>query len=211
MNCFFCARVSMRSGLYAHGKTLFYQDGCIDISPTALKSKRKQDTLTDLLEAEMSQLSYESDISVVKELNNVIDRVECEILKKAQNELSKEYYLLTSFPGIGKIISLTILYEINTITRFKRRQDFASYCRLVRPDRESNGKRTGNGNNKIGNPFLKCVFMEILNNATRLSPEIKEYYDNLKKAYKPLKARAIMANKACTIVYYMLKNKNHLI
>jgi transposase len=202
-----CKYLSMRSGLYAHGKTLFYQEGCIDISPTALKSKRKRDSLSDILDDEMSQLSYQSDITIVKELSDVINKIEGEILKRAQHELPKEYYILTSFPGIGKIIALTMIYEMDTIDRFKRRQDFTSYCRLARPDRESNGKRTGNGNSKIGNPFLKCVFMEILNNATRLSPEIKEYYDTLKKAFKPLKARAIMANKACTIVYYMLKKQ----
>jgi hypothetical protein len=49
--------------------------------------------------------------------------------------------------------------------------------------------------------------MEIINNACQLPPEIKENYDNLKKVYKPLKARAIMANKACTIMYYMLKKQ----
>lgn len=199
--------ISMRSGLFAHSKTLFYQEGYIDLSPTAIKSKRKQDSLAEMFEDEMSQLSYTSDITVVKELNDVVGKIEKEIVQRTQHELPNEYYIVTSFPGIGKIIGLTIIYEMDTVDRFKRRQDFASYCRLVRPDRESNGKRTGNGNGKIGNPYLKSAFMEILNNATRLSPEIKIYYDNLKKIYKPLKARAIMANKACMIIYYMLKKQ----
>jgi hypothetical protein len=51
-----------------------------------LKSKRKQ-------------LSYQSDIAVVKELNDVVDKIGSEILKQAQQDLPKEYYITTSFSG----------------------------------------------------------------------------------------------------------------
>jgi transposase len=34
-------------------------------------------------------------------------------------------------PGIGKMLALTILYEIHDITRFDRVQALASYARLV--------------------------------------------------------------------------------
>ncbi|MCP4372671.1 MAG: IS110 family transposase [Deltaproteobacteria bacterium] len=40
--------------------------------------------------------------------------------------------LLNSVPGIGKIISPVILYEICDIKRFPRVQGFASYARLVK-------------------------------------------------------------------------------
>ena len=34
-------------------------------------------------------------------------------------------------PGIGKLLALTILYEIHDIKRFDRVQEFASYARLI--------------------------------------------------------------------------------
>jgi transposase len=39
-------------------------------------------------------------------------------------------------------------------------QDFASYCRLVKPAKESGGKRLGSGGAKIGNVHLKWAFSE---------------------------------------------------
>ena len=42
------------------------------------------------------------------------------------------FHRVRSVPGIGKILALTILYEIHDITRFDRVQEFASYARLVK-------------------------------------------------------------------------------
>jgi transposase len=39
-------------------------------------------------------------------------------------------------------------------------QDFASYCRLVKWAKESNGKRSGTTGSKIGNAHLKWAFSE---------------------------------------------------
>src|SRR5262249_61109871 len=66
---------------------------------------------------------------------------------------------LQSVPGIGQILALVILYEIQDITRFPRVQDFVSYCRLVKCAKESAGKRYGFSGKKIGNPQLKWAFL----------------------------------------------------
>jgi Transposase IS116/IS110/IS902 family len=46
-------------------------------------------------------------------------------------------YRLRCVPGIGKILALTILYEIYDVNRFERVQDFLSYSRLVKCAKES--------------------------------------------------------------------------
>jgi transposase len=48
-------------------------------------------------------------------------------------------------PGIGKILSLVILYEIHDSTLVTRPQELASYARLVKCAKESAGKVRGNG------------------------------------------------------------------
>ena len=63
-------------------------------------------------------------------------------------------------PGIGKILSLVLLYEIHVIDRFPRVQDFVSYCRLVKCAQESAGKRLGTSGAKIGKAHLKWAFSE---------------------------------------------------
>jgi transposase len=63
-------------------------------------------------------------------------------------------------PGIGKILSLVLLYAIHQLDRFPRVQEFASYCRLVKWAKESNGKRSGTSGAQIGNAHLKGAFSE---------------------------------------------------
>jgi len=38
--------------------------------------------------------------------------------------------------------------------------DFSAYSRIIRPIKESNGKMTGKGSKKIGNPSLKWAVSE---------------------------------------------------
>ena len=63
-------------------------------------------------------------------------------------------------PGSAAILSLTILLEIDTVTRFDSRQQFCSYARLITPKQESAGKVVGVGNARAGNAWLKWAFSE---------------------------------------------------
>ena len=61
-------------------------------------------------------------------------------------------------PGIGQILGLVMLYEIDQIGRFPEPGNFLSYARLVRCEHESAGKEKGSGGKKIGNAHLKWAF-----------------------------------------------------
>ncbi len=66
-----------------------------------------------------------------------------------------ERAVLQSTPGVGSVLSLTILLEIDTIQRFDTRQQFCSYARLCGAVQESDNQRVGQGNRKGGNAWLK--------------------------------------------------------
>ncbi len=69
-------------------------------------------------------------------------RKRSELLAHIHNTNSQyNLILLRTVPGIGKILSLVILYEIHTIKRFPTVQNFASYCRLIKCRKESAGRR----------------------------------------------------------------------
>jgi hypothetical protein len=55
---------------------------------------------------------------------------------------------------------VTVLLEIDTVTRFASRQQFCSYAGLITPKQESSGKVVGVGNAKAGNAWLKWAFSE---------------------------------------------------
>ena len=65
---------------------------------------------------------------------------------------------LKTIHGVGGLLNLIILYEIEKINRFSRVQDFASCSRLVKCVKESNGKKYGSNGKKSGNAHLERIF-----------------------------------------------------
>lgn len=61
----------------------------------------------------------------------MIRELELAVLRRARNHDRDSYERLKTVPGIGKVLALTILYEIHDIQRFSRVQEFASYSRLL--------------------------------------------------------------------------------
>ena len=105
---------------------------------------------------------------------------------------------------MGKVLALTILYEIHDIRRFARVQEFASYARLVRCSKESAGKKLGSGGKKIGNVHLKWAFSEAAVLFLRHNPEGKKLLARLQKQHGKGKALSILAHKLGRAAYHML-------
>jgi transposase len=58
----------------------------------------------------------------------------------------------------------------------------------------------------MGNPYLKWAFNSIIISAKQTSERIEKYYHKLESRYGKSNARARIAHKFNTAVYYMLKN-----
>ena len=102
---------------------------------------------------------------------------------------------------MGKVLALTILYEIHDVHRFERVQEFASYARLVRCAKESAGKKHGTSGAKMGNVHLEWAFSEAAVLFVRHSPEGKRL---LEKRHGKGKALSILAHKLGRAAYFML-------
>src|SRR3990172_6108138 len=112
---------------------------------------------------------------------------------------------LRSIPGVGKVLALTILYEIHDVRRFDRVQQFASYARLVKCAKESAGKRHGTSGAKMGNVHLKWAFSEAAVLFVRHSAGGKKLLARLEKRFGKGKALSILAHKLGRTVYFMLR------
>jgi transposase len=66
------------------------------------------------------QKSIEVDLALVSYYDELLRDVELTILKTAKQHDANTLYLLQTVPGIGKILSLVLLYEIHHIERFPR-------------------------------------------------------------------------------------------
>jgi transposase len=104
--------------------------------------------------------TIEVDLALITYYDELLRDLELSITQTAQHHDAHTLYLLQTVPGIGKILSLVLLYDIHQIERFPSVQDFASYCRLVTCAKESGGKRLGTSGKKIGNAHLKWAFAE---------------------------------------------------
>ena len=82
-------------------------------------------------------------------------------------------------------------------------QNFCSYPILIKPQKESAGKKTAKDNKKMGNVYLKWAFGETSLLLIRERSEIKELHKKLKNNHGKTRALSIIAHK----LYYMLKNK----
>src|SRR5437660_12706568 len=75
--------------------------------------------------------SIEVDLALSTYDDQLLSDVELSIVKAAKHQDANTLDLLQTVPGISKLLSLVLLYEIHDIDRFPTVQDFVSYCRLV--------------------------------------------------------------------------------
>jgi len=148
----------------------------------------------------------QTDCAIIHEYDRQIDRLERLITAAAKKQRWRDLHILLSTPGIGKVLALTILYEIGDINRFPRHQDLASYARLVRGTVASAGKIEGMRGAKMGNGYLKWAFKECILVAKRSHPEIKAMAQRLERKHGKATANAILAHRLARAIFYMLKH-----
>lgn len=150
-------------------------------------------------------LAIQTNMAVITTLSAQIDLLE----KRLQERIAErpEYGLLTSVPGIGRVLATTILLETGPISRFAAPGNFASYARCVDSVRTSNGKKKGEGNTKNGNKYLAWAFVEAANFALRYSAEAKRFYERKKAKTNNVVAIKALAHKLARASFHVLKER----
>ncbi len=171
-----------------------------------LKYKSNREGVAERFDDVSARKTVTVDLELIAYDDKVLRDLESSLVRSAKGHDATTLQILRTIPGIGKILSLVILYEIHNIRRFPRVQDFASYARLIRPKKTSAGKCYGSGNGKIGNSYLKWAFSEAVVLFLRETRETQPYIRRLEKKYGKDKTKGIVAHRLGRTVYYMLKN-----
>ena len=150
------------------------------------------------------QMSIAADVALLGAYDEVIRDLELYLLHEVRQDHGHDFSLLRSIPGIGEVLALTLLYEIDDLERFKRVQDFLSYARLVKGRHESAGKTIKSTGNKIGNVHLKWAFSEAAALFLRWNVPGRKYFARIEKKHGKGKALSILAAKLGRAVYHML-------
>jgi transposase len=195
-----------RAELFAHIQNTNTQYNLSD-SFGCIAKPQNRNGIVEHFEHPAVQKSMAVDLEVVRTYDTILADLERTIIKLANYHDPVSYALLQSIHGVGRILGLVMLYEIEDIGRFPRVQDFASYSRLVKCSHESNGKKYGTNGNKIGNAHLKWAFSEAAILFLKGNDPAKRYFDRLIHKHGKAKALSILAHKLGRAVYFMLKNK----
>jgi transposase len=144
--------------------------------------------------------TIEVDVALISSYDHLLGELELYIARTAKQHDVNAFYRLRSVPGMGKILALVILYEVQDVTRFPRVQDFVSYCRLVKGAKESAGQRQGSSGKKIGNAHLKWAFSEAAVLFLRQNQPGKKYFAKLEPKHSKGKALTVLAHKLARAV-----------
>jgi len=180
--------VHQRTALMLSFKSLYTRTTGQEMTLSRLKELAIK-AAQDLYEHPANQLIAGMQIKHVEQLTESIEKVEKVVLDCAR-ELPF-YAKLTTLPGVGKILGMTITLEVGEIKRFAEAGHFASYCRTVEAKRTSNSKKKGENNSKCGNKYLAWAFVEGANFARRYDPQCRRWYDR-----KVAKTSNVIATKA---------------
>ena len=198
--------VRQRAELYGHVHTARRQANLPPVS-NDVKYKSKRIGIVDDIADPFVRRRVETHLQLLEPLDTAIRRLEAEIEDAAQAIFPTELAVLQSTPGVGAVLSLTILLEIDAIERFDTRQQFCSYARLCGAVQSSDNKRCGQGNAKAGNAWLKWAFSEAAVLSAQKNERIGALLNRLASKLGKAKAYSALAHKLGRAFYHMLHTK----
>jgi transposase len=164
-------------------------------------------TIADRFEHPSTRLSIAADLELIESYDARIAALEGHLVKSARVDDPTTFGFLRTVPGVGPILGLVMLYEIDSIRRFAEVGNFLSYARLVACTRESAGKVKGVGGRKIGNAHLKWAFSEAASLMLRSFAPAKSWMQRQSKKRGAKKAHAILEAKIGRTVYHLWRKQ----
>jgi transposase len=168
-------------------------------------SRLKQADFVVDLPGAAQKLSAQSTLQVYRAIQEQLELLESVLLQVVRPRA--DYQVLTTIPGIGAILGMTIVLETGDIRRFSEVGHYASYCRCVKSEKLSNGKKKGEGNAKSGNKYLSWAFSEAAHFAVRYEPLAKRFFERKQRKTNGIVAIRSVAHKLARASYYMLRDQ----
>jgi transposase len=199
--------VRQRAQLIAHIQNTNSQFNHPPFSKKLTYKGNRTEELAERFADPSTKLSVEADLGMIESYDEQIATMERHLTKNAKVHDPVTFGLLKSVPGIGPILGLVLLYEVDDMKRFPDVGNFLSYCRLVRCEHSSAGKVKGFGSRKMGNAHLKWAFSEAACLLLRSCPAAKGWMQRQEKKRGKRKAMAILEAKLGRAVYHLWRKQ----
>jgi transposase len=199
--------VRRRSQLLAHVVNTNTQFNLPPLTKKLTYAANRTPELLDRFTDPSTRLMVATDLALIDSYDERIAELERYLVPHAKVDDPVTFGLLRTVPGIGLVLGLTLLYEIDDIARFPEAGNFLSYARLVRCEHSSAGKVKGSGPRKMGNAHLKWAFSEAACLMIRAVPAVKGWMQRQQKKRGKRKALAILEAKIGRAVYHLWRKQ----
>lgn len=167
------------------------------ISPSVSEQKLKnlavrRRQVVEMQTSERNRLKRCDDIHGKESINRVLSFLEKErksteeqmlILTNSDAILKRRMEILTSIPGIGHIVALTLISEMPELGSINDKQ-IAALAGVAPQDKQS-GHKQGKASIRGGRKCVRAALYMAAMSARRHNPVIKEFYDNMITRGKP--------------------------
>jgi transposase len=199
--------VRQRAQLITHIQNTNTQFNLAPLSKKLTYAANRSPAIAERFAHPSTRLSVTADLSLIDGYDQQIAELERHLVKNAKVDDPVTFGLLRTVPGIGPILGLILLYEIDQISRFPEAGNFLSYSRLVRCSHVSAGKVKGSGGKKIGNAHLKWAFSEAACLLLRALPAAKAWMQRQERKRGKRKALSILEAKLGRTVYHLWRKQ----
>jgi transposase len=199
--------VRRRGQLLAHVVNTNTQFNLPPLTKKLTYAANRTPELLDRFADPSTKLMVAADLALIDHYDERIAELERHLVRNAKVDDPVTFGLLRTVPGIGLVLGLTLLYEIDDIRRFPEAGHFLSYARLVRCEHSSAGKVKGSGPRKMGNAHLKWAFSEAACLMIRAVPAVKAWVQRQERKKGKRKALSILEAKIGRAVYHLWRKR----
>jgi transposase len=199
--------VRQRAALLAHLQMTFLQ---YNLTPPAQKlcyAANRAGLDLSVFPDPSTRSMLAADLAIVTALDQQIKRLEAELVRTAKVHDPQTFHRLRTVPGVGPVLALILLYEVQSIDRFESEGRFLSYARLVGGVRESAGKSKGTAGRKMGNAHLRWAFSEATCLLLRELPKAKAWLARRERKLGKRRALAALAARLGRTVYHLWRKQ----
>ena len=157
----------------------------------------------------MVHLQIEQDLLILEHLTEHKEAIHQELACLSnRNPWAKDMVFLMQIPGLGIVLSMTVLSAIGDISRFEHAKNLIGYAGLGAGVHDSGLKHQGKGITKAGRKELRWAMVEAAWGAVRSDPYWKTQFENLKKRGKHAnEAIVAIARKMLVAIWHVLSKR----
>lgn len=156
----------------------------------------------------LEKLQVRQELTLLEKVEQNKAELELELQKMSVGETwGKQATQILQLPGLGVVVTMTILAAIGDIRRFEDAKHLVGYAGLGAGVHDSGKEHKDKGITKSGRKELRWALVEAAWRAIRMSPLWKQRYEELKERKGSCKAIVAIARKLLVAVWHVLSKE----